>query len=256
MELRAGKNFQANSQNENQVIVNEEAVRLWGIPNLQEAVGKTIDMWGEQRTIIGVVKNFHQSTAKDAYVPIIFIYNPYGYRFASIRTHPGDIKKQLAMVENVYQSTFPDSPFEFFFLDQEFESLYRDDVKFQQVFGALTVLAIIIACLGLFGLAVFTVRTRIKEIGIRKVLGSSAWGIISLLSTDFTKMVLTAIIISLPVSYLIASRWLDDFAFHIELEWWFFVGSGLLALMVAWLTVGLQTVKAARVSPTRCLKEE
>jgi len=256
MELGAGKNFQANSRNENQVIVNEEAVRLWSVANVQEAVGKTIDMWGEKRTIIGVVKNFHQSTAKDAYVPIIFIYNPYNYRYASIRTQAGDVKEQLALVEDVYQSTYPDSPFEFFFLDQEFERLYRDDVKFQQVFGALTVLAIIIACLGLFGLAVFTVKTRIKEIGIRKVLGSSAWGIISLLSTDFTKMVLTAILISLPVSYLIASSWLDDFAFHIELEWWFFVGSGLLALLVAWLTVGLQTVKAARVNPTQCLKEE
>ena len=256
MKLGAGNNFQANGQNENQVLVNEETIRLWGIANIQEAVGKTIDMWGEKHTIIGVVKNFHQSTAKDAYIPIIFIYNPINYRFASIRTHAGDVKKHLALVENVYQSTYPNSPFEFFFLDQEFESLYREDVKFKQVFGALTFLAILIACLGLLGLAAFTVKTRIREIGIRKVLGSSTWGIVSLLSSDFTKMVLTAILISLPVSYLVAGRWLDDFAFHIELEWWFFAGSGLLALIVAWLTVSLQTVKAAKVNPTQCLKED
>jgi len=256
IQLKAGNNFVNESQNENQVIVNEEAIRLWGIPTPEEAIGKKIDMWGSERTIIGVGKNFHQATAKTAHVPMIFLFNPQFYRFVSIRTNPGNINSQLDLIKNIYQSTFPDSPFEYFFLDQEFERLYRDDEKFQQVFGTLTVLAILIACLGLFGLAAFTAKARTKEIGIRKVLGSSVWGIMVLLSENFTKMVLIAVFTSLPISYLIASRWLADFAFHIELEWWFFAGAGLLALIIAWFTVGLQTIKTARINPVDSLRNE
>jgi putative ABC transport system permease protein len=117
-------------------------------------------------------------------------------------------------------------------------------------------LAILISCLGLFGLAAFTAERRMKEIGIRKVLGSSNVGIIYLLSGDFTKMVITAICIALPISYFISRHWLDSFAFKIELKWWYFIGAGLTALFIAWLTVGTQAIKVARINPTKCLKEE
>jgi len=117
-------------------------------------------------------------------------------------------------------------------------------------------LAIVISCLGLFGLAAFTAQRRLKEIGIRKILGSSDLGIVRLLSGDFTRTVLTAIVIALPVSYFMTRKWLDEFAYRIDLEWWFFAGSGVLALLIAWFTVGLQTIRAARVNPTKCIKDE
>jgi putative ABC transport system permease protein len=122
-----------------------------------------------------------------------------------------------------------------------------------QYFAGLT---IVISCLGLFGLAAFTAERRLKEIGIRKILGSTDLGIVRLLSGDFTKIVLLAIAIALPVSYLIARKWLDEFAYRIDLAWWFFAGSGVLALLIAWFTVALQTIKAARVNPTQCIKNE
>ena len=117
-------------------------------------------------------------------------------------------------------------------------------------------LAILISCLGLFGLAAFTSERRLKEIGIRKVLGSSELGIIYLLSSDFTKIVFVAIVIALPVSYIITKHWLDGFAFKIALEWWYFIGAGVIALITAWLTVGTQAIKAARVNPAKCLNNE
>lgn len=120
----------------------------------------------------------------------------------------------------------------------------------------LAVIAIIISCLGLFGLSAFTAQRRLKEISIRKVLGANSFSIIRLLSTDFTKMVLIAVTIALPISYFIAKSWLEEFAYRIDLEWWLFVGAGLLALLIAWLTVGLQTIRAAQVNPVECLIDE
>ena len=117
-------------------------------------------------------------------------------------------------------------------------------------------MAIVISCLGLFGLAAFSAQRRLKEIGIRKILGSSDFGIVRLFSGDFTRTVLTAIVIALPVSYFVTRKWLDEFTYRIDLEWWFFAGSGVLALLIAWFTVGLQTVNAARINPAECLKEE
>ncbi|HET9435194.1 MAG TPA: FtsX-like permease family protein, partial [Chitinophagaceae bacterium] len=118
------------------------------------------------------------------------------------------------------------------------------------------VIAIIISCLGLFGLAAFTAQRRQKEIGIRKILGATEAGIVSLLSTDFTKMILIAIAIALPVSYFVALEWLERFAYRIELEWWFFVGAGVTALLIAWITIGMQTIKAAHINPAECVRNE
>ena len=116
--------------------------------------------------------------------------------------------------------------------------------------------AIIISCLGLFGLAAFTAERRLKEVGVRKILGAGHGSVIYMLSKDFTKMVLAAIAVAIPISYLITQKWLDGFAYHIDLEWWFFAGAGFAALLIAWFTVGLQTVKAARINPVDCLRDE
>ena len=147
-------------------------------------------------------------------------------------------------------------PFEYSFLDEEYQAQYASEQRISTLSRYFAGLAIIISCLGLFGLAAFTAQRRLKEIGIRKILGATDFGIVRLLSGDFTKIVVIAIVIALPVSYLIARNWLNEFAFRIDLEWWYFITAGLAALLIAWFTVGLQTVRAARVNPVECLKEE
>ena len=139
---------------------------------------------------------------------------------------------------------------------EDYQKLYASENRVSILSRYFAGFAILISCLGLFGLVAFTAERRLKEIGIRKILGSSNFGIVRLLSDDFTKMVLIAMGVALPISYFIARDWLADFAYKIDLAWWYFAGAGLAALLIAWFTVGLQTVKAARVNPAQCLKDE
>ncbi|MGB3588668.1 MAG: FtsX-like permease family protein, partial [Tunicatimonas sp.] len=162
----------------------------------------------------------------------------------------------IEQLTQLFQRFYPEYPFDYWFLDQKYQSLYAAEQRISTLSKYFAGIAILISCLGLFGLAAFTAERRLKEIGIRKALGASATSIVRLLSSDFTKMVLVAIGIALPISYFAAQQWLQNFAFHIDLQWWYFAGAGLLALLIAWFTVGLQTVKAARVNPVDCLRDE
>ena len=168
----------------------------------------------------------------------------------------GREREAIEQLQAFYQIYNPGFTLDYQFLDQDYQVLYAAEQRVSTLSKYFAGIAIIISCLGLFGLAAFTAERRLKEIGIRKILGSSDFGIVYLLSSDFTRMVLVAIFIALPISYLVAQRWLQDFAFSIELEWWYFAGAGLVALLIAWFTVGLQTIKAARVNPVQCLKNE
>jgi ABC-type antimicrobial peptide transport system permease subunit len=159
-------------------------------------------------------------------------------------------------LEDFYQAFNPGFPFDYRFIDQDYQAQYTSEIRVGMLSRYFAVFAILISCLGLLGLAAFTAERRIKEIGIRKILGSSGFGIVQLLSIDFTKMVLTAIVFALPISYFIASNWLNDFTYRIDLEWWYFIGAGLIALLVAWLSVGFQSLRAARVNPVECLRNE
>ncbi len=165
-------------------------------------------------------------------------------------------KETLNRLQEFYQVYSLGFPLDYQFLDENYQALYAAEQRVSTLSRYFAGIAILISCLGLFGLAAFTAERRLKEIGIRKILGASDFGIVRLLSGDFTKMVLIAIVIALPISYFIAQRWLQDFAFSIDLEWWYFAGAGGMALLIAWLSVGFQTIKAARVNPVECLKDE
>jgi ABC-type antimicrobial peptide transport system permease subunit len=173
-----------------------------------------------------------------------------------VKIAAGKEQETIAQLQPLFQTFNPGFPFDYRFLDQKYQRQYIAEQRVSTLSKYFAGLAILISCLGLFGLAAFTAERRIKEIGIRKILGSTDVGIVFLLSSDFTKMVLIAILIALPVSYLLVKNWLEGFAYRTDLQWWFFIGAGLLALLVAWFTVGLQTVKAARINPTECLKDE
>lgn len=252
--MKEGRTFSKEFGSENtKIIFNEAAIEFMG---LTDPVGKVVKLWGEDKEIIGVAKDFHFDSFREEVKPLFFRLAPNNTWNIMVKIAAGREKEALAQLQQLYQEFNPGFALDYQFLDEDYQALYVAEQRVSTLSKYFAGLAILISCLGLFGLAAFTAERRIKEIGIRKILGSSELGIVYLLSSDFTKMVITAIVIALPVSYFIAKIWLENFAFKITLEWWFFIGAGLLALLIAWLSVGFQTIKAARVNPTQCLKDE
>ena len=254
IEMAAGRTFSKKfSADTAKIIFNEAAIEHIGF---SDPIGKVVK-WGDgEREIIGVVKDFHFESLHEKVKPMIFWLDPSRTWSIAVKIEAGKEQETIAQLQPLFQTFYPGFPFDYKFLDQEYQALYAAEQRVSTLSKYFAGIAILISCLGLFGLAAFTAERRLKEIGIRKILGATDFGIVRLLSGDFTKMVLVAIVVALPISYLIAQRWLEDFAFSIELEWWYFAGAGLLALLIAWFTVGLQTVKAARVNPVECLKDE
>lgn len=260
--LLAGKNFDVTTRpafpdtTNRQFIVNEEALRLWGIPTPEAAVGRRVDFWGHQATIRGVVQNYHYESPKAAYIPIIHMYSPHFDSFASVKFTGGNPADQLKTIKKIYEANFPYSPFSYFFMDSEYDKQYKDDDRFEQVFGSLTGLAILISCLGLFGLATFTVSKRTKEIGIRKVIGASTTNLLVLLSKDFIRTVLLSLLIGLPITYLVVKNWLTHYAVQINLSWWLFAGPAVLMLLLVLVSIGGKTIATALMNPVKSLRSE
>ncbi len=252
-ELKEGRSFSRDFADDTQkIIFNETAIEAMG---LSDPIGKTVRFMGSKE-IIGVVKDFHYESLHEKLTPFFFIIIPGSDNKVMARIEAGKERETLDRLQDFYAIHNPGFPFDYKFLDDDYEAQYTAEQRVASLSQYFTGLAILISCLGLFGLAAFTAERRTKEIGIRKILGAGNFSVVRLLSANFTKMVLVAITIALPVSYFIAQKWLEGFAFRIELEWWYFAGSGLIALLIAWFTVGLQTVKAANVNPVDCLKDE
>ena len=174
----------------------------------------------------------------------------------SVKINGTKPKEALAFIQSVWQKNCPDIPFEYQFLDEHFEELYRSDSQISTIVGTLAVLAIIISCLGLFGLASYSAEKRIKEVGIRKVLGASLENIVIMLSKDFLKYVLIAALVAWPLSWLAVHKWLRDYAYRINISWWIFLAAVILAMMVAFLTISFQAIKAAIANPVKSLRTE
>ncbi len=254
LEMVDGRSFsRAFSTDSSAIIFNETAITLMELKN---PVGTIVNLWGQERQIIGVVKDFHFESLHEAVKPA-FLKTDFDFATNVVaRLEAGNERETLTQLQDFYQTFNPGYSFDYQFVDTDYQALYAAEQRVSTLSKYFAALAILISCLGLFGLAAFTAERRLKEIGIRKILGATDFGIVRLLSGDFTKMVLVAIVVALPISYFIAKNWLEGFAYRIDLEWWFFIGAGLLALLIAWFTVGLQTVKAARVNPAECLKDE
>jgi len=237
------------------VIINETAAKIMGFKN---PVGNRIKGLGGLE-IIGVVKDFHLESFHEAVKPQLFVMHRSHFAPPSLimaRLEAGREQETLERLGAFYKTYNPGFPLDYTFLDDDYQALYTAEQRVSTLAKYFAGLAVLISCLGLFGLAAFTAQRRIKEIGIRKILGASNFGIVRLLSGEFAKTVCMAIMIALPLSYFIAQKWLAGFAYRIDLQWWFFAGSGSLALLIALLTVALQTVRASRVNPTECLKHE
>ena len=244
----------------NQLIVNEQAVKSVGF-TAENAVGKRVysTFGGETKTyeIIGVLRDFNFESLYQRIKPYGFLYASTSYhQNAIISLKPGDSRTSLAKIAAVWQKLVPGLPFEFSFLEEDLQKQYAADQVMANIISAFTWIALFISCLGLLGLAAFTAEQRTKEIGIRKVLGASVVGITSLLAGDFLKIVLISFVIASPIAWWAMDKWLEDFAYRVDIQWWMFAIAGATAIAVAFLTVGFQSVRAALANPVKSLRSE
>ena len=260
LKMAEGRYFsKENPSDTTAVVLNETALKFLG---MKDPIGKRLVLAGRTPdenqffTIIGVVKDFHYQSLHEKIRPLVIFCQPHEHPFVNVRIRPQNVSKTIAFIKSEWKKFVPDKPFEFFFLNEEFSKLYKAEQRTGEIFTVFSVLAIFIASLGLFGLAAFTAERRSKEIGIRKTLGASVPGIVYLLSKEFTRWVLLANVIAWPVAYFIMSKWLEDFAYRIEMGWWMFLFSGSIALVIALVTVSFHAIKTAMLNPVKSLRYE
>lgn len=254
----AGRDF-AGANEAGNAIINEAAARDLGFENPEEAIGAEFDFvdWrtNKPEKIIGVVKNFYQRSPKEEHLPMIFIYRERGGYF-SAHFNTTDISGSMDKLKQAWDRVFPGETFTYFFLDERFDEQYHADVQFGQVIATFSLLAVMIACLGLFGLSSYTILQRRKEIGIRKVLGATISQVVALLSGSYVKIILVASLLAVPISWWTMNNWLASYTTRINLSVWMFVIPVMLILAAAMITVSVQTVRSALVNPAKSLKEE
>ncbi len=257
LKLAAGRNFSEQFGGEAEsVMFNVTGIRKLGFTDPKEAIGKQIDFWNRFYTIVGVVDDYHQQSLRETIEPLVFRYDPAIKGAISMKITAANAQQAIATVERQYAALFPDNPFQYFFLDQYFNNQYQADQRFGQVFGLFTGLAIFVACLGLFGLASFTVMQRTKEIGVRKVLGASVPQILGLLYREYATLIVWAFGMGAPLAWWFSSRWLEGYAFRTGVGWLPFVLPLLIVLFVAFLTVSVQSFRAATANPVKSLRSE
>ncbi len=239
-----------------EMVLNKYAVDYLGLTP-EEALGKKpLAGIGDNTYVVGVVDNFNFSSLHDAIGAYAFTNTPQRLRYLLVRFATGDLRTTLQQYEQAFKQVAPDAPFDYTFLDSHLKSLYLADQQTASVLLAFSILAIFVGCLGLFGLAAFTAEKRTKEIGVRKVLGATVTSLVRLLSLDFVRLVAVAFVIACPLAYWGFSRWLDNFAYRIDIQWWMFALAGLAAVAIALLTVGWQAIRAAVANPVASLRDE
>jgi len=262
MQLAAGRNVSDRitadtSSTMGAFMINETAAKRMGWTPAQ-AIGKRVKFWGPSGVIVGVLKDFHFRPLRVAIEPFIFRFRPDNPYFnLLVKTAPGSsVQRTIARVSALYKTYEPNSPISYGFVDQELDAQYRAERRMGQIILYFSILSIFVSCLGLFGLATFTAEQRTKEIGIRKVLGASVVSIVALLSKNFLKLVLVAIVIASPIAWYAMHRWLQGFAYKVDIAWWVFALAGALAVGIALLTVSFQSAKAALMNPVKSLRSE
>jgi putative ABC transport system permease protein len=259
MTIASGRNFSKEFGTDTaNFIINEKTVASLGW-TAQSAVGKDFKYGNARGHIIGVVKDFHFESMHQPIVPMIFVMLPPSQTYfnnLSVKISGNNIPAALLHLENTWKKFLPEVPYRSVFLDEKFDALYKSEQKQGNIFTVFACIAILIACLGLFGLSAFSISQRIKEIGVRKVLGASTGSIVGLLSKDFLKLVMVAAIIAFPVAWFAMHNWLQDFAYRISMPWWIFILAGIIAAAVALATISFQAIKAALSNPVKSLRTE
>lgn len=237
------------------LLVNEAAARSFGYANPADIIGKRFQQWGREGTIIGVVKDFNYMSLHQAVAPLTLRYSQFG-KYLSMKVKSSNMQQGISNIEQKWAELAPHRPFLYTFLDESFNTQYEADIKFRKLFTLFSFLAIFIACLGLLGLATYSAVQRTKEIGVRKVLGAEVSSIVKLLSIDFIKLVLIAIVVATPFSWYVMDKWLHVYAYQIDISWWIFALAGGIALSIALATVSFNAIKAARANPVKSLRTE
>jgi putative ABC transport system permease protein len=261
IKLLAGRNFTNTDYNPDwdklhNVILNEYAVKQLGFKSNNDAIGKAISLFGRNWDVVGVINDFHQKSLRYPVEPTILLPGYGTNNPICIKTDTKDLASTINTVKAKYASFFPGNYFDYYFLDEKFNEQYKNDQLFGNVFGIFAGFAIFIACIGLMGLSLFATAQRTKEIGVRKVLGASVTGIVTMLSKGFIRLVIVAFIIASPVAWFIMHNWLQNYAYRIGISWWIFFGAGLLAVFIALATISFQSIKAAIANPVKSLRTE
>jgi putative ABC transport system permease protein len=253
MQIKEGAAFTGSVSDSTHFILNEAAVKA---ARLENPVGKKFKLQETEGTIIGVIKDFHFASMRNKIEPAIFYYNPGRYYKLYVKTTGKDAPAAIAALEKKWKMYNAGFPFTYAFLDDSFNKLYKSEERTELLFNIFAAIAIFISCLGLMGLAAYTAQVRTREIGVRKVLGAGVTTIIRLLAVDFLKLVFIAIIIAVPVAWYMMNKWLEDFAYKINIGWLVFFIAGCLAMLIAILTISFQSVKAAVANPVKSLRTE
>ncbi len=258
LKLKAGRNFSKDFTTDNKAaILNESAVRALGFQHPEDALQETIISANDDTLrVAGVVADFHQEGLQKEITPLVMFMRPRTRNAFSIKLNPGQATSTVASVKKIWDRYFPADPFQYFFLDDFFGHQYDEDKRFGDVFGIFSLLAVVIACLGLLTLSAYNVLQRTKEIGIRKVLGASVQDLVITLSKDFLLLVMIAFVIAIPVSVWVMGHWLQSFAYRIQISWWVYVLAGLISIFIAIITLSYQSIRAALSNPIISLRSE
>ncbi|NJM24939.1 MAG: FtsX-like permease family protein [Bacteroidia bacterium] len=263
-EILEGKSFSRETNDTLSIMLNEAAVRVMGI---KDPIGKKLVQVQRNAngtimvpyTIVGVIGNFNFQSLRDEITPLTILSNESfggGLGYSYVRIKGSETQAALGALEELWHQFAPGQPFKYLFMDQHLQNLYESEKRAGEIFGVFAGIAIIIACVGLFGLAAYTANLRTKEIGVRKVMGASVGGVVYLLSKDFTRLIVIAFVLSVPVGWYIMDQWLDNFAYRINISATTFLIAGSTALVISWLTVSYQSIKAAVVNPVKSLRSE
>jgi putative ABC transport system permease protein len=260
IEMKSGREFSpdfgtdATSDTITSFLVNEQMEKLMGGENV---VGKQLKFLGMTGPVVGIMKDYHYQSARNTIEPLAVIVAPVNYlNFIIVRIKPGDIKESMKSIEKSWDQVMPGFPFDYTFVDRDFDNLYKTEERMAMLMQYFAIVSIIIACVGLFGLAGFTTVQKTKEIGIRKVMGASVGSILILFSKETIRLMLISSIIACPIAWWILHKWLQDFAYKTDLDLWIFVGAGVVSLIIALVSIAWQAVKAATTNPADILKYE
>jgi putative ABC transport system permease protein len=235
--------------------VNEAAVKTFGWKSPENALGKRFGKGQDEKKVIGVLKDFNFESLHKPVEALLIGYTQYGNRL-SLKVDERHLDEAIAHLKAIWRTRVPDIPLGYNFVDETIDKQYQNEQKMQGTFYVFAGLSLFIACLGLFGLSTFVVKRKVKEIGVRKVLGASVTGIVQLLSKDFLKLVAVALLVASPIAWYFMNNWLNDFAYRITIDWWIFVVAGIIALLIALVTVSFQSIKAALANPVKSLRTE
>ncbi|QXV64579.1 ABC transporter permease [Mucilaginibacter sp. 21P] len=259
IKILAGRPFSRdfmNTDTAQAMIINEEAAKLFGYATPEKAIGRRFKQWGREGKIVGVMKNFHYRSLQEKIDPLTMRVEMKALNKVSVKLSAANLPSTLSQIETKWKQYVPNKPYTYYFLDEFFDRQYRSEQRFGKLFFNFAILAIAISCLGLLGLASYATYQRTREIGIRKVLGASTTGIVNMLSIDFMKLVIISFLIATPIAWYFMHKWLADFAYRIEIQWWVFALAGTLAVVVALTTISFQAIRAALTNPVKSLRSE